>query len=359
MSAGRVASAGTEEIVIEIRDRRKPGFFIVDHEAVRAQGKIIGPFGGAVYLSIVSHANQERESWPSLELIADEWAISKREVIRAIKRLEDCHMIRRAKQGRRNIYSLLDKDEWVTPDQIGDCESPIDGRNRCLSVTKKVTVSHSIGDCESPEVELRSITKKKTPPTSPEAVALATLLLQRIRDENPRSTLHAMSTARIETTVAGWAQSIDKLVRIDRQPAWLIERVIHAATRDAFWGRNILSGQSVREHWDKIVRLVPSADRLPRASPGGSTDPGISAKPRASYTRDAQGHWCRIEGGQQIRVSEDQVPQGVKDREAGKTPAVSMDPQVKSMVERIVAGEIDAVATAFGSVKDGEQVDNG
>lgn len=340
MSAGRSVAAGPEETVIQIRDRRRLSFFIVDHEAVRAQGREIGPYGGAVYLSIVSHANQDKESWPSLELIASEWAISTREVIRAIKRLEDCRMIRRAKHGRRNIYSLLDKEEWVTSDQIGDCESPIDEQNRCLSVTKKVTVSHSIGDCESPEVELRSITKKKTRPTSPlspEATNLATLLLQRITEENPRSTLHAMSGPRIETTVTRWAQSIDKLIRIDRQPAWLIERVIRTATKDAFWGRNILSGQSVREHWDKIVRLVPSAGRLPRASPGGSVDQGTSGKPRASYTRDAQGQWYRIQGGEQIPVDEADVPERLRAKAEGRD-VPDRDQRVASLVEQLIAG---------------------
>ena len=49
-----------------------------------------------------------------------------------------------------------------------------------------------------------------------------------------------------------WTGDIDKLIRLDKIGASDIRAVIEWATKDKFWQENILSGEKLRKHFDKL-----------------------------------------------------------------------------------------------------------
>lgn len=49
-----------------------------------------------------------------------------------------------------------------------------------------------------------------------------------------------------------WAEDIEKLHRIDKQPYELIEAAIVWSQNHGFWKRNIRSGAALRKHFEKI-----------------------------------------------------------------------------------------------------------
>jgi len=78
---------------IEVKDHRRKSFYIADNRIIADAGPIIGVYGGAVYNSLLYHANNERKTWPSVNLIAKEWGISRRAVIQSIQKLESLNII--------------------------------------------------------------------------------------------------------------------------------------------------------------------------------------------------------------------------------------------------------------------------
>ena len=86
-----------------------------------------------------------------------------------------------------------------------------------------------------------------------EAYKLSEILFNEILKNNSHSRLHACQNGDKEKTIQRWAQDIDKLIRIDHQKPSTVEEAIRFATRDNFWGANILSGSKLREKWDTLV----------------------------------------------------------------------------------------------------------
>ncbi|UZF34539.1 helix-turn-helix domain-containing protein [Ralstonia pseudosolanacearum] len=75
------------------------------HDAAR-----MGPYAVTVYLVIKAHANfNTGNSFPSIELIADETGISRSQVIRVLKVLETFGYLKRTRVGRKNEYRLREK----------------------------------------------------------------------------------------------------------------------------------------------------------------------------------------------------------------------------------------------------------
>ena len=98
---------------IQIKDEREKDFYIAQRALVRHAGKIIKVWGCAVYNSLLSHADEDRECWPGLVTIAAEFGMSKMQVIRSIDLLESLNMIRVYKEkGKSNKYHLIDAKYW-------------------------------------------------------------------------------------------------------------------------------------------------------------------------------------------------------------------------------------------------------
>lgn len=104
----------------KVRDLRKKEQFIIDDVYLNGYARICGINATGVYLSLCRHANKIQQCFPSKSTIADELAISERSVFTALKVLEAVRIIKIESQGRTtggiyksNIYTLLDKSEWL------------------------------------------------------------------------------------------------------------------------------------------------------------------------------------------------------------------------------------------------------
>ena len=112
------------EKTFKVRDLRKKEQFIIDDSYLNGYAKIFGPSGTAVYLSLCRRANKEQFCFPSEKTIAEDHNITDRTARTHIKRLIEACILRvereRSKSGkwRHNVYFLLDKSEWKTPEEI-------------------------------------------------------------------------------------------------------------------------------------------------------------------------------------------------------------------------------------------------
>lgn len=104
---------------IEIRDQREKSMYRVDDAYLNGYAKLCGIAATAVYNSLCRHVNINQQSWPSIELIANQHSISKWTVFRAIKRLEFWGIIRIekskdpiTKRQKNNVYTLVNKSKW-------------------------------------------------------------------------------------------------------------------------------------------------------------------------------------------------------------------------------------------------------
>ena len=108
----------------QVRDKRRKGWFITDNDFVDRYGKVFGAIGSVVYFSLCRHADAKRECFPSEKFIAEEFAVSDRSVRTYLKQLKQGKLIHIARKSRkngkwqRNVYTLLDKSEWKSPEDI-------------------------------------------------------------------------------------------------------------------------------------------------------------------------------------------------------------------------------------------------
>ncbi len=104
----------TEESKIKIRDLRcKEKFFIDDVFYDDGYMGELTSTPSSVYTALCRHVDRKQECYPSIRKIAKKLKLSGRQVIRALKRLEALGLIKTVKrQGRVNVYILLDKKEW-------------------------------------------------------------------------------------------------------------------------------------------------------------------------------------------------------------------------------------------------------
>jgi len=111
----------------KIRDRRNKEWFQVDNEYLNGYGKIFGAVGTAIYVSLCRHANMEtQQCFPSMKLIAEEFNLSEETVRKYIKLFEQSRVISierskdpETKRQNVNIYTLLDKSQWLKTVQNG------------------------------------------------------------------------------------------------------------------------------------------------------------------------------------------------------------------------------------------------
>lgn len=112
------------ELPIIVRDGRRTHFFTIDNILLDQYGKRLGAYGLAVYMALCRFANRQSECWPSYQTIAERVGMSRRQVIREIKKLETLGLIavqpqydEHTGEQRSNLYILL---EVCAPQSEGD-----------------------------------------------------------------------------------------------------------------------------------------------------------------------------------------------------------------------------------------------
>lgn len=155
----------------KVRDRRGDNRFFVDNAFLKQWGAKLGPHCIAVYNALAMYSNaDDQTSYPSFQTIADLTGMSRRQVVREIKKLEDNRIIKvderkevSGESGNKfflsNTFTMLHPDEW-SKDNLSIRE-PSDTQSLPL-----VTHSHQPSDCVSPPLvtpsHLNNTNKNKT-----------------------------------------------------------------------------------------------------------------------------------------------------------------------------------------------------
>lgn len=130
--AGELDSA--TPIDLKVRDFRQKDLFRVDDRYLDGYAQLLGPTVTVVYLSLCRRANRSQVCFPSQRRIGAEHGLTERTVRGCLCRLEKAKLIRisrtRGPQGRwlHNEYVLLDKSEWLSPEEI--CSAGLSRGNR-------------------------------------------------------------------------------------------------------------------------------------------------------------------------------------------------------------------------------------
>jgi len=101
-----------------VNDERRPPWSWFDNAIIHRYGASIGPYGLAVYMALLTYADKSRTCFPSLQTLAKVLKINKKTVLKSLKRLEDCglirieHRYRQLEDGRTeclaNRYTIVD-----------------------------------------------------------------------------------------------------------------------------------------------------------------------------------------------------------------------------------------------------------
>ncbi|HUS27571.1 MAG TPA: hypothetical protein VMZ53_03660 [Kofleriaceae bacterium] len=104
----------------------------------------------------------------------------------------------------------------------------------------------------APETENRA-TGKPPREVPVEAVTLANVLLGQICSNHPSGRAAKMPPKVAEVTALRWAETIDKLHRIDKFSWGEIEGMITWSQRHSFWRTVILGADNLRDKWDQMA----------------------------------------------------------------------------------------------------------
>jgi Helix-turn-helix domain len=77
----------------QVHDRRKQNFFMCDNVIIDQYARQLGPYALAVYMALLRHADRQNNCFPSLKYLADELAMGKDSVIKAIATLKEHKLI--------------------------------------------------------------------------------------------------------------------------------------------------------------------------------------------------------------------------------------------------------------------------
>jgi hypothetical protein len=96
-----------------MKDGRKPPFFWAFNYILDDFGPVIGPYGIAVYCALARFASQQRESWPSVQTIADVAGVKKRKAQQTLRHLVQVELVELrppdpGSRKRTNVYRLID-----------------------------------------------------------------------------------------------------------------------------------------------------------------------------------------------------------------------------------------------------------
>ncbi|OPY74734.1 MAG: hypothetical protein A4E64_02156 [Syntrophorhabdus sp. PtaU1.Bin058] len=301
-------SKTTEQL--EVKDQRKKSFYIADNRMIDEAAPVIGVYGGAVYTSLLRHADKDRITWPSVTLIAREWGVGRALVIRMLKKLEQLHMISIERQkGQHNLYRICDQDEWQLNINTSSAEIPVEEQTSSAEIpVEKGTSSAEIPveeQTSSPQIPLlvSQENSKYNPITIPKKNLLSRMLFEGIIKTNPHSRLCAQDEQQKEATIERWAEDIEKLNRIDKQGYDVIEQVITLALQDQFWSKNILSGDALRRNWDHLTKEFSKKIKTK----------STNRPSKKIYDQDRSGQWYL----NRQPISKDQVPEEIRSKAGG------------------------------------------
>lgn len=124
--------------LFKVRDKRDKGWFWMNNDYLNGWARYFGAIGTAIYVSLCRHAdNTTQQCFPAQKQIAEELNIDERTVRRYLKKFEKCKLIKierekdnLTKKWFNNVYTLLDKDSWIKPEDITPSGKPEDIKDK-------------------------------------------------------------------------------------------------------------------------------------------------------------------------------------------------------------------------------------
>jgi hypothetical protein len=112
-------------------------------------------------------------------------------------------------------------------------------------VMKNVSVDNNPVNVDKSTHTIQNNTKQYNNLPSDISKSLTQLLKNLILENNP--------IARVPDNLNKWELEIDRMLRIDKRPPELIEKVIRWCQSDTFWKANILSAGTLRDKFDQLL----------------------------------------------------------------------------------------------------------
>lgn len=174
----------------------------------------------------------------SREQISLGTGVQESKVERVLKVFKSEQQIEQRNCGYYRVISILNWSKYQQNEQeFEQCLNNERTMNeQCLNTDKKVK-----------KVEKE---KKESKTLPPEALRLSELLAGLIQSNHAGNS--ELTPSKRESTMARWADSIDKINRIDGRDWADIESVIEWCQQDSFWSLNIMSGVTLRKQFDKL-----------------------------------------------------------------------------------------------------------
>lgn len=91
------------------------------------------------------------------------------------------------------------------------------------------------------------------PKYSTDALKMATWLAEQVMQRYPYVK---------QPNIEQWADDIDKLVRVDKQPLDNVKIALLFSQQDSFWRQQVRSGANLRKHYEKL--LVKAQEHKPK-----------------------------------------------------------------------------------------------
>ncbi|MDD5626000.1 MAG: helix-turn-helix domain-containing protein [Patescibacteria group bacterium] len=276
---------------LKIRNLRKK-YFKVDNIFLDDYAQILGVIPSMVYVYLCRCAgNIKQECWPSQKKLAEELALSRPSVNKAIKILEYFGFITKIRVGRHcnNRYYLLDKEYWNKDHEMmlkrlteGDVKE-IDVRSKqglIQRLTRFISIERRPKRKETQEKEKEiSTTPKININSNPISLDRAVIDKSPIvlkadiisSDIEAANYLWDCIKERLpnfkEPNLDDWADEISKMRRIDKRPREEIMGAIEWAQQNNFWQSNILSPVKLRKHFDMMQSQAMSKTSGSKISP--------------------------------------------------------------------------------------------
>jgi len=151
-----------------VKDRRKKDFYLIDNIFIKNAGCYVGPYGCAVYNSLMMYSNEEKknkECWPSVRQMAKEWKTGTRQISNAIEILEKLNIIsveHGDNERKNNVYQILSPDIWKLP--VEGLTVVPETTEQGLTVSPEITVEGLTVVPGETEQDKRSLNTYNTPP---------------------------------------------------------------------------------------------------------------------------------------------------------------------------------------------------
>lgn len=323
---------------IEVVDQREKLPFYMIHNIFIESGvaAFVTPFGTAVYNSILFHADKNMLSWPSIDLISKEQGMSPKQVSRSIKLLEKYKIITVIRdQGFNNKYLVNNSKYWqlTTDSQTGVNDPTTDSQTvppRTDSppsknhITIPISISHEKDD-------FKEIKPHKNKPAK---IGSQVNYLEEI---NKRLTEYDQGTQLAIKLFLDGVTSCNKSGGMTqrRYLTLLCElgTVSVTTSKEAFKNAVQKAGKNGASSiaYIKAILERDNKTQLQKQDTTLFDKQDNTAKP--GYTLD-KGQWCRIDSGNCTRITEDQVPQAIRERVAGKCPTLT---PVKELLPSILS----------------------